>query len=235
LWVLGVYPRVAGIASALSLTCILFATSTTGYAGLAVYTLFEYTRILGSIFLGRRSRRIVFVVVFGPIVVAIVVMALALNDTIWTDIVEIFRLAFFEKASSESGVERGSWNAQAITNVIDTYGFGVGIGSTRASSWVLAVLASLGIPGAICYFGFIVAVLFAPTAQDPFAAKVQSAAASACFALLIVASIGGAFVDLGLPFFMLAAFALGTRRSTLPGRRSILGQRNALGTAPPRI
>jgi hypothetical protein len=235
LWVLGVFSRITGITAALSLICILLATSTTGYAGLMIYALFDYTRLLGSILFGRVSRRLVYAVVFGPIVVAIAVTALALNDTIWTSILEVFRLTFLEKGSSESGEERGSWNAQAINNVIDTYGLGVGIGSTRASSWVLAVLASLGIPGAICYFGFIVAVLFAPAAQDSFAAKVQSAASSACLALLIVASIGGAFVDLGLAFFMLAAFALGTRLSTLPGRKSILGQQNALGTTPPRV
>jgi hypothetical protein len=220
LWVLGVFSRMAGITAALSLICLLLATSTTGYAGLIIYALFDFTRLAASTILGRGSRRLVFTVVLLPLIVSGAVIILALNDTIWTTVLDIFRFTFLEKASSDSGVERASWNAQAVQNVIDTYGLGVGIGSTRTSSWVLAVLASLGIPGSIFYFGFVVAVLFVPAAQDPFAAKIQSAASSACVALLIVASIGSPFVDLGLPFFMLAAFALGTRLSTLPGRGS---------------
>jgi hypothetical protein len=92
---------------------------------------------------------------------------------------------------------------------MDTFGFGVGLGSVRASGFFVAVLASIGVLGTLFYAGFLLIVFFRPgrRAADPFAAEVQRAARSACLALLIAGSISGAFIDLGLPFFMFAGIA----------------------------
>jgi len=55
----------------------------------------------------------------------------------------------------------------------------------------------------------------------------RQAAKSACFALLIVATVSGALVDLGLPFFIFAALACSrpveaTFSATLPQSNSLV-------------
>src|SRR5205807_968959 len=97
-------------------------------------------------------------------------------------------------------------NSQAIQNFLDTYGFGAGNGSVRASSFPIAVIASLGILGSATYALFLLTIHFrTENAAPPEIRALQAAARSACFAWLIAASTSGSFIDLGLPFFAFAA------------------------------
>ena len=41
------------------------------------------------------------------------------------------------------------WNYQSLQSVYDTLGLGIGLGSSRASSWIIAVISQLGIIGSI--------------------------------------------------------------------------------------
>jgi hypothetical protein len=112
------------------------------------------------------------------------------------------------KMSTASGIERSSWNRQAIQNFFDTFGLGAGNGSVRASSFPIAVIGSLGIPGVVTYGLFLFSIWFGKKASAPPATlAIQAAARSACFAWLIAASASGGFIDLGLPFFAFAALA----------------------------
>jgi hypothetical protein len=120
----------------------------------------------------------------------------------------------FDKLTSSSGMERSSWNSQAIINIIATSGFGVGVGSTRASSLLFAVLGTLGVFGSITYGIFILVVLLRRNAgRDWFADSLRAAAQSACLASLIAGCIAASFVDIGLPFFLFAGTAAGLRDS----------------------
>jgi hypothetical protein len=109
------------------------------------------------------------------------------------------------------------WNAQAWRNVVDTMGFGVGVGSVRASSFLIAVPASIGVVGSILYAIYIMAVL-SPSkwshaeVSDEDEVKVARAAKLACFAQLLTGMIAGTFIDLGLMFTAYAALA------SAPGR-----------------
>ncbi len=53
------------------------------------------------------------------------------------------------KGTSSSFQERMAWNTVSLQALADTYGIGVGVGATRASSWPVAVVTNLGIPGAL--------------------------------------------------------------------------------------
>jgi hypothetical protein len=155
-------------------------------------------------------------VMLAPVGALTIIFAMALHESIWATVQDVIQITIIDKTSSASGVERATWNRQALLNVVETAGLGVGIGSTRTSSWLLAVPVNLGIIGALTYLTFIAAVLFSRTSSDPFAAAVQGAARGACLALLITAIVGGAFIDLGLPFFIFAGVSIGLQPLSQP-------------------
>ena len=209
LWLEGVFTRRAGIAAALSLLATIASTSTTAYAGLAVILPIEYLACLYQIVIRRQYTKTAgLFVLFGPIVFAFVIMAAALNESVWSSIQNIFQLAFTEKMTSDSGVERSAWNYQAMQNFFETNGLGVGVGSTRASSWPMAVLASLGAIAGGTYFFFVAYVFFRPLCEDLELKSCQKAVRTACFSQVVLLSIGSPFVDLGLFFFMCAGLSM---------------------------
>lgn len=60
-----------------------------------------------------------------------------------------------KKSSSSSFEERSLWTAVSWQALLDTYGLGVGMGGTRASNSVVAVLSNTGFLGGLCYYGFV--------------------------------------------------------------------------------
>ncbi|MEO8137862.1 MAG: hypothetical protein ABI831_28280, partial [Betaproteobacteria bacterium] len=222
LWLNGVAPRLTLSLSLLSLFALLFSTSTTAYVGLSVY-LFAQLVLIGYSAMARPVRP--QMIVFGlalPFTISLVVIIICLNDATYAYFSDLLNTLVFNKMSTDSGIERSSWNSQAMQNFLDTYGFGAGNGSVRASSFPIAVIASLGLFGGLTYALFLLTIYFRnEKAAPPDIAALQAAAKSACFAWLIAASTSGSFIDLGLPFFSFAALAcveLPVLRSSLSAR-----------------
>lgn len=94
---------------------------------------------------------------------------------------------------------------------------GAGLGSVRASSWIMATLASLGIIGTSLFVLFIASVLYSPKTRRITDDRliVVRALRSACIALLISANLTGATPDLGLFFFAFAGLAAGLNRGVI--------------------
>lgn len=67
--------------------------------------------------------------------------------------------SLLEKMSSQSAEERGSWNAQAYRNFIDTWLLGAGLGSVRGSNWIAATLGTTGLVGLSLLVVFIFKLL----------------------------------------------------------------------------
>jgi hypothetical protein len=72
-----------------------------------------------------------------------------------------------QKTSSSSFAERGMWRSIAGSSLLDTYGFGVGLGGTRASSSLVAIFSGTGILGGMLYYAFVLQSLLRPTANAP--------------------------------------------------------------------
>jgi hypothetical protein len=145
---------------------------------------------------------------------------IALNDASWEYFQNLLDTFVFNKLNTASGEERASWNRQALQSFFDTFGFGVGNGSARASSFPVAVLASLGIFGAILFGTFLFNVFFSSskrTVSDPLSHAAQLGAKSMCLAWLISSSISNPQIDLGLSFYIFAAVAC-SKASSLPVR-----------------
>jgi hypothetical protein len=211
LWLDGVYATRSAFVALLSFIALVFSTSTTAYVGASLFLAFVFLRCCWHIGIGRISRPAAIFVLFAPIMLSVLVILVVLTPSLNEYAHEALRTIFWDKLSSSSGVERSAWNANGLRNFYDSYGLGVGVGSLRASSLPVAVLASIGAPGAMFYLAFVFRMLRSSNSArqrgDPAGVAVQRAARAACVALLMAMAFTSAFVDLGLQFFILAALA----------------------------
>src|SRR5262249_29160891 len=158
----------------------------TAYAGLSGYLFVEFLIVAMNFLFGRVRPQMLIFLACAPMLMALVVILICLNDASYAYVSNLLDTIVFSKMSSGSGIERSTWNSQALQNFLDTFGFGVGNGSVRASSFPVAVVASLGFPGALTYGVFLLMVWFRrskPT--SPVLAGTQRAAKSACLAWVI--------------------------------------------------
>ena len=230
LWLLGVRTHITLPLSLVSLCALVFSTSGTAYVGLVVFLFLTFGGTILRAALRPMTRQMMLFIVGAPIVVLILGVAIALNDDASSYVMDLADTIFLNKMSTGSGIERSTWNRQAVQVFFDTYGFGAGNGSLRASSFPLAVLASLGIVGS-ALFTFFFVTLFAQKpsrAEDPLDLANRQAAKSACLAGLITATTSGALTDMGLLFFIFGALAC-AKRVYVPASAASLGGRRGDG------
>lgn len=210
LWLLGIRTRLTSILTVLSFIALLFSTSTTAYVGLAAFLLLIYIQIIFGAIQKPMTSNMGFFLFATPIFFAFIVIVIALNDASASYFQNLLDTIVLNKLSTDSGIERSSWNAQAIQNFYDTLGFGVGNGSLRASSFPILVLASLGVVGSILFgLFFVTSLLVSGSGKKfkPIDTAYRQAAKSACAALFITATTSGALIDLGMFFYALTALA----------------------------
>jgi hypothetical protein len=215
LWLSGVATRLMLSLSCLSFVSLLLSTSTTAYVGLAAFLFVQYAVIGMKMLVRPVGTQMMVFIIAAPFILSVVVVLICLNDSSSAYVGNLLNTMVLNKLSTASGVERSSWNSQAIQNFIDTYGFGAGNGSVRASSFPIAVIASIGIIGTVTYGLFLMGIWLSQNRPaDPELAAIQTAARSACLAWLIAASASAGFIDLGLPFFAFAALACADPRTS---------------------
>jgi len=84
---------------------------------------------------------------------AAVCVAFVIADRLYTGGVVLDELVL-NKAESSSGVGRSTANHLALQTFLESGGLGVGIGTTRASSFAATLLATMGLPGFIAFMAF---------------------------------------------------------------------------------
>jgi len=210
LWLLDIRPRLTGIFSLLSLAVLILSTSTTAYVGLFAFFTITYLEYLFRVLHRSVTPQMTFFVFGFPMMLAIIILVVALSNSSSAYLQGLLNTFVLDKMATASGVERSSWNHQAIQNFFDTFGFGVGIGSLRASSFPIAVISNFGIVGTVLFSLFFITVFIGRRkAQhtDRIDDAYRRASKSACLAWLVTATVSGALVDLGLTFFAFAALA----------------------------
>lgn len=209
LWLAGLWPRLAAVLALLLLATILLCTSTTAYVATALHSLL--TLVGCALRAARRTatqRDLVFLAV-APTATLALILGLMLAPSLWDLIISLYDTTISNKLDTQSGIERTRWNQQALQSFLDTAGLGAGVGSVRASSFPVALLANVGVIGTLIVIAFLGSVILPPrrdVARSPSGA-ISRAGASACLALTIAAFISAGGVDLGLPFFIFAAVA----------------------------
>jgi hypothetical protein len=94
----------------------------------------------------------------------LVLIVVILSPSLLDPIVAMFDKMVLQKASTSSFEERAMWTAVSFQAFLDSWLLGVGLGGTRSSSGLVAVLSNVGLVGSICYFGFIFHTLARPVA-----------------------------------------------------------------------
>ena len=208
LWIESVHTRLTGLLLILSLLALLFCTSSTGYLGLLVFATIQYIRMIVRLLRARATENSVSLLLLTPIFLATLIAFVVLNPSISGALQDFISTTLLDKLSSDSGIERSSWNKQALTAFQDTMWLGAGMGSLRASSWIIAVPASIGAIGATFYVLFSLSLLGKRDSRDiTHARAARLACQDFCLSSFISASISVPFVDLGLGFFAYAGLA----------------------------
>ncbi|MDE1156185.1 MAG: hypothetical protein PW735_10715 [Acidobacteriaceae bacterium] len=204
----GRYSRINGFLFLMSSIMVIRSTSSAGLFGLPVCLVILYFTCLMRCGGLSGTRTSATVVIFAPIILVLLGMMIVMNEAIYHQLYAYFDLLLFSKATSASGVERGMWNAYGWRNFIDSYGFGVGLGTTRTSSFIFALLSNVGIPGTLFFTFFFISSFLLPRGEArTFDGDVRLAARNGCLCLLVGAVVAVATVDTGLLFFIMAALA----------------------------
>ena len=204
----GLRPGVFGALAFGSLLLLLLSTSSTAYVATPLLLLALYGGTLLRAVRRQTTPLGLALLALVPLTVIAVVAGVLLMPAARDAVSDTLTALLFDKAASQSGLERAQWNAAALRNVWDTGGLGAGLGSVRASSFPVALLANTGLPGLVLLSGFLIQLFFFGEASGgPTVEAVRRAARTACLGLLLGATVSGALVDLGLPFFIFAALA----------------------------
>lgn len=206
---------------ALTTVALLRSTSSSAYvAGITFVLIYGGIMLFGR-FRARAARRSVSVAVATVIALWLGALAIFTAYQLVEPVTAYMDRALFDKLETASGVERFSWNAQAMQNFADTWGIGAGLGSVRASSWLMACLGSIGLFGTMLYLMFLGTLAAAPArSSDDARDAVIGALKSACLALLMVALLTKSTPDLDVLFFMLAGLIAGLSRGGLMADRN---------------
>jgi hypothetical protein len=208
MWVCGRYSKANGILFLLTSIMVVRSTSSTGLLGLPVCLVIIYAASLIRCGGPTGTRTSAAVVLFTPLAIIVAALVIFMNEDLYRQIYNYFDLLIFSKSTTASGIERSAWNRYAFQNFIDSYGLGVGLGTSRTSSFLFALLSNVGIPGTVFFAIFLTStVVLARGEQRTIDADIRLSARAACVCLLIGATVSGALVDLGLLFFILAGLA----------------------------
>jgi hypothetical protein len=148
LWLRNVRPRQTGFAAGLLGLTLLASTSSTFLVGAAAYGLALLIRqfyVPGSF---RLTKSLVGLAAVLAALGLSLATAVAGGHTAAL-MQKAFNVIIFEKADSESGMQRLFWAKQGIDAFFVSYGLGIGAGSFRSSSLVTAIHGSLGIIGIV--------------------------------------------------------------------------------------
>ncbi len=209
LWFGAPRSKLASFMAIIMALLLVRSTSSAAIIGLSTFTLFLLLWEVRKI--ARNGPAVIIYAVLTfliPVLIGVCVVAFQVVPVLS----EFASIAIFDKMDSNSGVERMSWNLQAVQTLADTYGIGAGIGSVRASGWAFAVLGSIGFCGTLLYSWFIAATLFVrvqPRSNNDPKPEMTSALQSSCAAIFLLSLTVLPQPNLGLPFFLMAGMVAG--------------------------
>jgi len=208
LWLCGRRPALTGTLALASLVLVVLSTSSTGLAGTPPVLLILYATALMRCGVNLSKPFSSAAVLCAPLLVVAAILATQLDEEAAKPLRNYLDELIFNKSISASGIERASWNTFALQNFFDSYGLGVGLGTARTSSFPLALLSNVGVPGSIFYLFFVASALGRRRGTPrTFPADVRLAARNACLGLIIGDIFAAPTVEQGLLFYVLAGMA----------------------------
>lgn len=206
------------------LVLLVLSTSTTAYVGLGVMLVPLLASLIHALLRGTLRLDGVVIILMVVTVAALVIFVALYDHTALEPFQKLFQTTLLDKSQSESGRERSHWNQRSLESLVDTWGFGVGFGSSRASNWFVAVLSQLGLVGALLQLALLIP-FFKRVAQPPrssptFEVYVLHESLRACaLATMVAGAVAGGSADPGLLFFVALAGLLACQATLARERR----------------
>lgn len=225
--------------AAILLFLTVLSTSSTAYVALAILCIPVSFSILLSVLKGRVESDEILITAL-MIVAGVTVMGISLfNSGMLEPFVRLIESTIINKADSASGQERTYWNLKSLQAFLDTSGLGIGFGSSRASSWPIAVLSQLGFFGSlmmVILLGVLVRGLGNLRAWvDPETDAVVASVRNAALASVVAASLAGGSADPGILFFIAIAVVSATRVRARRNRAAFQQAVPRKAAPPPRL
>lgn len=212
-------------APGLAVALVLFSfssTSSAAYAGCGIFgilAMLDWGVRAGGV-LGREAGRPIPVeALIASVAVAVAFAILAFTPGMLDPMVKLIDEMVFSKSTSWSYIERSHWTNRSLQAAFDTWGFGVGAGSTLSSNWFVSVFASTGVLGTFLLFAFF-AQMFTRRAETMEGAVISHAIRLAFLPWFGVSLLVGTNPDFTLKmsvlFGLTLAATLSSTRATTP-------------------
>jgi hypothetical protein len=201
--------------SLILLVLLILSTSSTAYVGLVILTMPVAFSLIRSFVLGRLDNDELAIVVLVSAGILVGLAVSVLDEHFFDPFVHLIDTAVVNKSNSASGQERTYWNIKSLQSFVDTSGLGVGFGSSRASSWPIAVVSQLGFVGALM-MATLLAVVVRGLGRlgdlvDPETAAVVASVRACAMASILAGSLVSGTADPGMLFFIALAVVSATR------------------------
>lgn len=149
-WFRNILPRRTGPVAVALLLVLIFSTSTTAYATLAVYGVILFLRILllPQTVPARKGLALAAAALIALIAIALLVL---LSPEFAAAMWRLLRLLTVEKRDTESGLQRAFWAKIGVDAFVASWGIGVGPGSFRSSTLITAMIGSVGVFGTVVF------------------------------------------------------------------------------------
>ncbi len=199
----------------LLLILLVLSTSSTAYVGLAVVSAAIGASMVFSSLRGRMETADVLIMIAIAAGLLLFLSISLYNEKAFDSIYDLIDAAIFNKSTSVSGQERSYWNVRSIGAFLDTSGLGVGLGSSSASSWPVAVLSQLGVLGSVLMVMLVFTVARGlggyKAYADPITVAMVSAVRAGSLSGLVASSLISGTADPGMFFFISFAVINATR------------------------
>lgn len=177
------------------------STSSSAYIGLVIFVLaFGLNWMLRSLnprALERGDLSIELAIVLGG--AFMLLCAVVLSPALLDPINAMLNAMLFQKASSESYMERSMWTAVGWHAFVATQGLGVGLGGLRTSNWFVSILGNTGVFGACLLFGFVLRLMIVRPGRDTaYRAEMRRALRLSLLPSLVMAWFSGTIPDFGV-------------------------------------
>jgi len=126
-------------------------------------------------------------------------LILLVNPSVLDPIVAKIDEMVLSKSQTRSYEERSMWTAVGWQALADTWGLGVGIGSTRTSNFAAAVFSNTGMLGGLLYFAFVLQILLGrlPSGADGISQAMLRGLHLAYVPAFVIGLLAGTTADFG--------------------------------------